>query len=402
MVVDDSLITHSSVGGAPPALKGPVGILFITDQFCTLGGAERALLRIVNQLPRERFSPRVMTFKVNQALRVEDSISCPLHVLPLKRTYDWNALRVATQIRGLVRKHSIRIAHTFHETSDLWAGPIAKLTGCPVLISSRRDMGLWRGAKHRVAYRCLSRYFDEVQTVSEEVRRHHIEKDGLAADRVLTVYNGVDVPSAGSGLDRASMRERFGLSRFHRVVTSVGHVRSVKGFDVFVRAAAEVKRRVSGTGFVIAGEEIEPGYASHLRDLSAKLGLGDSLVFLGDVPNVKDLLRASDVFCLLSRSEGLSNAVLEAMACGLPCVVTAVGGNPELIESGRTGFLVENEDAEAAAIAIVHLLTDPKTAQDMGLRACRTAEENFTTDIMMRRLTESYDRLLQGAGYGSA
>src|SRR5215510_10200758 len=123
------------------APKEIVNVLFIIDQLCALGGAERVLLRIVQGLPRDRFAPRVVTFKINEELRLAESMSCPLHVYPLKKTYDWEALEAARQIRQMVRSVNVRITHTFHETADLWGGMIAKMSGCPILVSSRRDMG---------------------------------------------------------------------------------------------------------------------------------------------------------------------------------------------------------------------------------------------------------------------
>src|SRR5439155_18746716 len=114
-------------------------VLFLIDELCEFGGAERVLLRIIEHLPRERYSPRVVTFKIDERLGFADSLSCPLHVFPLRRTYDWGAVGVARKIREIIRAHNVQITHTFFETSDLWGGPIAKMSGCPVLISSRRD-----------------------------------------------------------------------------------------------------------------------------------------------------------------------------------------------------------------------------------------------------------------------
>jgi glycosyltransferase involved in cell wall biosynthesis len=371
-----------------------VGVLFIIDQLCEMGGAERVLLRMIRQLPRSSYSPIVVTFKIDESLGIANSISCPLYVYPLRRTYDRTAFRVARQIRHLVRSQKIRITHTFHETSDLWGGMIAKMSGCPILISSRRDMGFLRESKHRLGYRYLGRYFNQVQTVSEEVRRYCIEQDGLDHERVVSIHNGVDFPPAPEGEDQRTLRARFGLEKATHLVVSLGHVRKIKGYDVLLRAAAYVRDVMPGVLFAIAGENHEPAHFSELMALLAALRLESNVTFLGQVDDIGSLLRASDVFCLPSRTEGLSNALLEAMACERPCVATRVGGNPEVLVDGKTGYLVESEDAESLAARILQLLQHPATARTMGFEGRRVMEEQFTTQAMMKRLINSYERLL--------
>ena len=127
------------------------------------------------------------------------------------------------------------------------------------------------------------------------------------------------------------------------------------------------------------------------------MGLGANFVFLGATEDVASLLRGSDVFCLPSRSEGLSNALLEAMACELPCVATRVGGNPEVVVDGKTGYLVESEDAGGMAASILQLLQHPSAARRMGLEGRRVMEEKFTAQVMMKRLVNAYERLLVSA-----
>jgi glycosyltransferase involved in cell wall biosynthesis len=372
----------------------PVGILFIIDQLCELGGAERALLRMIRELPRERFSPRLATFQIDESLGFVEAVSCPLDVFPLRRTYDRNAWKVARQIRRLVRSHQIRITHTFHETSDLWGGMIAKMSGCPILISSRRDMGFLRTGKHRTAYRWLGRCFDEVQTVSEVVRRFCIEQDRLDPQRVVTIPNGVDLVPATAAPDRSAARARLGFDRGAGLVVSVGHIRQIKGYDVLLRAAANVCKVMPEVVFAVAGDNHEPVHLQKLHTLADTLGMGARFRFLGPVEDVRPLLHAADVYCLPSRTEGLSNALLEAMACELPCVATRVGGNPEVVVEGKTGYLVESEDEESIAASILGLLRDPAAARRMGSEGRRIVEENFTTQAMMKRLVDSYERLL--------
>jgi hypothetical protein len=133
-------------------------VLYVIDQICQLGGAERVLLEIVKRMAPDRFRSCVVTFKIDKELEILKGLPCPLHVLPLYRTYTLHAAKVALRLRQLIQTENVSIVHTFFETSDLWAGAVAKLSGCPVLVSSRRDMGILRTRKHEVAYRLMNRF----------------------------------------------------------------------------------------------------------------------------------------------------------------------------------------------------------------------------------------------------
>jgi glycosyltransferase involved in cell wall biosynthesis len=144
----------------------------------------------------------------------------------------------------------------------------------------------------------------------------------------------------------------------------------------------------------VLGETHDPGHYAELRSLVRSLHLDDNVRFLGGLEDVYPVLERSDIFCVLSRSEGFSNALLEAMACGLPCVATRVGGNPELVRDEVNGFLVESEDDAAAARRLMELMANPGKARAMGRRSRLLVEEQFTTERMVEALVRSYESLL--------
>ena len=147
--------------------------------------------------------------------------------------------------------------------------------------------------------------------------------------------------------------------------------------------------------FLVVGFIPQEPYFGELQALIESLGLTRNFRFIGRSDNVVPLLQMSDVFCHLSRSDGLSNALLEAMACGLPCVASRVGGNPEVVEESRSGFIVPSEQPELAADRVVTLLRYPECAQHMGDRGREIVEQNFTADGMVHRLVALYDGLLR-------
>jgi len=144
------------------------------------------------------------------------------------------------------------------------------------------------------------------------------------------------------------------------------------------------------------GSVQEPECERDLRDLVRQYGLERNVRFPGkmDSPAVWSLLKLCDVFCLPSRSEGMSNALLEAMACGLPPVATAVGGTPEVIDDGRTGHLVPSEDHHAMAARILSLLDEPERAREMGRLAREAVEQQFSAGSMIQSMVSMYNQLL--------
>lgn len=378
-------------------------VLFLFDQLrCLDGGAERSLQRIVQLLPPDRYRASIATFWQPSDSRFLSQYRCPVHVFPLRNTYNWNSFKVALKLRRLIRSEHVSIVQTFFATSDLWGGLVAKLSGAPVLISSRRDMGFLRTARHRMLYRLLAPLYDQVHTVSEAVREVSIRKDGLKPGKVITIPNGVELDAIPPSHDTRYARATRGLENASHLIVDVGTVKAIKGYDVLVRTAALVCREFPKAVFLIVGRIMPDSYIDQLRSLIESLGLTRNFRFVGPIDNVFPWLQMCDLFCHLSRSDGLSNALLEAMACGLPSIVSRVGGNPEVVADGRSGFVVPTEQPEVAADRVLTLLRNPERAWSMGEQGRQIIEANYTAEAMVRRMVRLYDDLLEARGAGAA
>jgi len=248
-------------------------------------------------------------------------------------------------------------------------------------------MGILRSRKHNIAYRLMAGTPDAVFAVSEQVRRHGIEVDRIDPARVQTIYNGINLADWKMGSKRAKAPNEV-------LVTSIGNIRRVKGHDILIKAAASIVPRFPRVSFAIAGEVLEADYFLELQTLIRDLKLSDHFHFVGGITNLGEHLSMADIFVLPSRSEGFSNAIVEAMAAALPVVATRVGGNAEAVKDEVTGFLVPPEDPGALSAAIARLLSDPSQARAMGIAGKELAAENFTTEAMMNRITAVYRDLL--------
>lgn len=383
----------AAIGALRPVAES-THVLFIVDELMAMGGAERALMRIIRLLPQEKFRPTAITFRADESQPWVTNFPCPLTIIPLGRTYNWNAFQAARRIRNYIRQQNIHIVHTFFETSDLYGGLVAKFAGRVALISSRRDMGILRTFKHRLGYRLLNGMFDRVVTVSEKVRQYCLQVDQFPPEKVVRVYNGVDDCWTG-GVGRSRVRASLGLSDQDLVITTVANIRRIKGIDILVEAAARLKNRFPNARFIVVGNVNEPEYMHHLQKLVVRNQLEQQFRFIGPRKNIPAILEASDVFVLPSRSEGFSNALVEAMLCRLPCVATDVGGNAEALHDSVNGHLVQNESVEQLMEAIALLLVNGELRNRMGSEGRRIALELFTVERMRDELIAVYEAVLR-------
>lgn len=363
-------------------------VLLVVDQFPkSLGGGERVVLKLASELPQYGFRVSILTFYVHPECTALGSPPCAVYVLPLVRTYDLNAFGAAFTFRRFLRIQEVSIVQTFFESSDIWAGFVTKVMSRAKLIWSRRDMGILRFRKHDVSYRLMAKAPDAVFAVSDQVRRHCIEIDKIDSARVYTIYNGLDLS------DNAIVAKPFKVSG-KLCVTTVGNIRRVKGHDIFIRAAATIVTQFPGTLFSIAGEVLDREYFRELQALVHDLELEDNFHFVGGVADTRKFLADADIFVLPSRSEGFSNAIIEAMAACLPVIATDVGGNAEAVLDGVTGVVIPSEDHAALAAAIARLLLDPAKAAEMGAAGRTRASQLFTTEAMMEHVVCIYKKLL--------
>ena len=229
--------------------------------------------------------------------------------------------------------------------------------------------------------------------VSEAVRKFCIDKDHVIPDKVVTLHSGIATEQIDAAHHFNGLRESLHLQDATHVIATVAHVRHVKGIDVLIRSAAIVCREFPRAVFLVVGGILEPQYFQQLQCLCESLQIGQNVRFVGLSDDVFSLLKICNLFCLPSRSEGFSNALLEAMACGLPCVATQVGGNIEALEEGG-GFLVANEDWVAISDRILFLLRNPERAHQMGQVGQQIVAAKFTVQSMVNNLVTLYDDLL--------
>jgi glycosyltransferase involved in cell wall biosynthesis len=221
------------------------------------------------------------------------------------------------------------------------------------------------------------------------VNAESLRPSGRAGRRTEVIPSGVDTerfqPRAGA---RVAAKARLGVPPDRPLIGTVGRLEGRKGTATLIEAAARLADYgAADVGVVVAGDGPLRG---ELRGLVERLGLAACVTLLGQRSDVREVLAALDVFVLPSRTEGMSNALLEAMAMACPVVATAVGGTPEVVVPGETGVLVPPAEPAAMAAAVARLLAAPELAARLGAAARRRIENRYGSRAMVRRLEGLY------------
>ena len=342
-----------------------------------MGGLENVALRLV-----EHLAPLAVQTVVTPAGTgpLASRVPVGVSVFPLGETHGpnrWNALRMAR----LFRKLRPDIVHTRNWTCiDAIIG--ARLAGVPVVIHGEHGREAadpeGRNSRRKQVRRILSPFVTEFVTVSRDLARWLVEQVRVPAPKVRTIYNGVDTERFVPG-DRAAARQALGIPADWVVAGTVGRLDPVKDQVGLIRAFAQTKD-TGKSALVIAGNGPSQG---QLEAVIKELGAGERVRLLGERDDVPTVLRALDVFVLPSLGEGISNAILEAMATGLPVIATRVGGNSELVLDGITGRLIEPRRPEVLAEALATYLGDAARARSHGAAARERAVDEFGLERML-------------------
>lgn len=358
-------------------------------------GAQRHLLLLLQHLDRDRVDPSLWCLeKTGQLLPDFERLGIPIVDLGFKdaNIVSLRALLAALPLSRRLRRERPHIVHTYLFSANLYGALVGAMARSPALVSSRRDMAWWEISRHLLATRVANRFVARIVAVSESVRRHTIEREGLAPERVVTIPNGIDLAEFDTARRLESPWRRPPGSG--PVLAMTAGIRPVKGHEYLLAALVLLRPRHPGLRCLLIGGGLRPR-REELQERIRSLELEEQVVDLGWQTNVAPLLDEIDLFVLSSTSEGQSNAILEAMAAGRPVVATDVGGNPDTVEGGVTGLLVPARSPERLAEAIDSLLADPARARALGANGRERVGRCFSAGAMARRYEDLYSGLVE-------
>lgn len=362
-----------------------IRLLYVVGNFVT-GGAERHLLEMWRRIDRTRFDVRIACLKREGAFTpLVEALGLPITDLGVgRKLYDVQGVAGLLRLVSLVREFRPDVIHGYLFGPNLFAALAGRACLVPVVAVAKRNVDAFETARQVAVQRRAHALATHVTAVSEEVAQSSVAL-GVPRSRITVIANGVDVLRF-DGND-ADANEASGLGLPPRaagvpLIGSVGCLAARKDFGTLLAALAILAREGRDFRCAIAGDGPDRGA---LAARAVELGIADRVTFLGERSDVDALLPAFDLFTLSSREEGIPNALLEAMAAERPCVVTRVGGNAEVLEDGRTGWLVPPEDPSALAAALAHAMDDRIEAHRRGQAAREAMLRDRSIDAMVRR-----------------
>lgn len=364
--------------------RRPLSILYLIEN-CGHGGAEAQIAMQASAVAA--LGHRALIAAPGSGWLAEEAQRRGLEWHALSRGGKLAPLRWIREIAGLVRSQRVDVLQAYLLQMNFCAAVAGALTGRPALASVRGRVYDFDKASRLFAYRVMARAGVTFTAPSRELRDELVRRAAMPPARAIAIQNGVDF---------ARLRARAGapapgLPAGFRVGT-VGRLDPVKGLDHLIAAAALVAPQAPDVCFVIAGDGPE---RAALEERARQLAVAERVTFLGQRDDVPAVLASLDLFVQSSLSEGLSNALLEAMALGCPIVATEIGPNAEAVRHLESALLVPPADAPALAEAILRLRRDRSLAADLGRAARARAEENFSLERSVERYLELYYALLE-------
>jgi glycosyltransferase involved in cell wall biosynthesis len=353
-----------------------------------LGGSERQMALIAKALDRSKFEPVVGCFRpAGLRGRELEHSGVPVEHFPVHSLTSAHAVSGAWRLARFIRNRGIRLVHTFDYPMSVFALPVARIFTAAVAVSSQRSHRDLIPPRYRRLVRTTDRLASAVVVNCEFVRRHLEQDEGVPAARIRLCRNGIDLDE----FHQRSVPRPAALPQDALVIGVVCALRPEKGVQDLLEAFKKIRpARALKLAIVGSGPMKEK-----LESLARSLAIADRCLFVPATDQVSAWLRAFDIFVLPSRSEAMSNALMEAMACGCCAVASEAGGNRELIRNGETGALFPVGDAAALATVLELLIENPALRRRLAGTGTRWIRENFSIRASAERMAEIYAELIE-------
>jgi sugar transferase (PEP-CTERM/EpsH1 system associated) len=405
MLTKSSLLARSSDGSrrtsgmryGEQCIYRRLRVLHVIDQL-KVGGTEVGILNVISGLGSDCFEHRICTIRgYDETFARSRGFKGPIDIAGGSHSGFQFLLGRLMRVMGEFRPD---IVHS-RNWGAIEAMPAARLARIPVAIHSEHgyEVDMLRGlpTRRRILRRFAYSVTDAIFTVSEELKSYHSRQGWLPLERIRVLPNGVDTCKFARRPEEGKRaRGRLGLPVGSLVLGAIGRLVPIKEQATLLQAAEILLAQGISAFVLVVGSGPDLPKLQEFAAVSSTLS--GRVVFAGESSNVAALLNAIDIFVLPSRNEGMSNTLLEAMASGLPVVATRVGGNPELVEDRRSGFLFEPGDVRTLVAILERIASDTNLREECGQAARSRAIENFSFEAMIRRYESLYSELASKRG----
>ena len=303
------------------------------------------------------------------------------------------------QLWRLIGVEKFDIVHTHTSVGGFLGRIAAKARGVPVVLWSihgwafNYPMGCISKKFWRAIERLLDFFTDHYVAVSRNMMDVGIQGSITVPEKVSVIYHGIETDKYDTSGNQNNLRIELGIGENIAVVGNIGRFEPQKAVDDFLKAARIVKDNVPNVRFLVVGDG---PLRNDMERLSMQLGIKDVVLFTGWQKNLKEYIGIMDIICIPSLWEALPFQLLEAMAMEKPIVATSVGGIPEVVDDGKTGILVPPSKPEIMAHAIINLIVNKRTAEEMGKAGRQRIQQLFSVGKMIMHYEKLYLTLLKG------
>ncbi|MDD2903250.1 MAG: glycosyltransferase family 4 protein [Syntrophales bacterium] len=354
-------------------------------------GADKVLMDVATRLNKDKYKVifAIIGLHPEQEFAIPDSFTQIRFDTP--NLHGWRQLLFSCKLCWLMWKYKIKIIHMNSYHPGNYCRLAAYLMRVPIIIDHWHGFGRFN-FKRRMICRLFNSFTDLSFAVSAGVGEYVHQQCGTDPAKIRVLYNAVDLVPCQKSQESLKVREELGLTPDQPVVGLVARLdHRAKGHLELIQALALLKDRHPLHALMVGGGRRQ----EEMRELAASLGLQDKVHFLGNRRDVPVLLQAMDIFVLPSHNEGVSLAVLEAMAAGLPVIVSAVGGLPEIVQHEENGLLIPPKDVEALARSLAQLRENPDLARKLGKKAREHIEAHYSLERMGQVANAAYDELVK-------
>ena len=354
------------------------------------GGAETVLANVASRLDKKRFVSETILLERDWLDKKLGELGVSYRVIPNERSYDPSFL---WKIVKLIRNEGFNIIHAHEFMMTVYGSVIGRMAGVPMIGTMHGKNYYPDKASRRHFLRLALTMSSRLVAVSKDLEQFIGDTIGASGHRKLTtLYNGIDVYKYDHITNTESLRKELSIPPQASIGITVGALFKVKGLTHLLDALAGLKLSPGAFCMLIVGDGDQ---AEPLKAQAKELGLTDIVRFTGFRDDVPELLSLADFYVCSSLSEGLSLAIMEAMAVGKAVVATEVGGNPELIANEVNGFLVPSAKPQELGQRMQKCIANGEMVKNMGERGRSIARKTFSLETMIHNYQELYHELLR-------
>lgn len=371
-------------------MNNKIRILYLTTT-SKVSGAEKIMYELSKRINKERFEIMVCTIKddLKEGL-LEKSRDIGIKAATLGVENKWKFYK-SFQLFKIIKEFNPHILQSFLFFDNILARVFGKITGLPVIISGLRNVEPERSSFRNFFDKLTFPFADLVISNTESGKKFLTQKFKLDSKKIKVIYNGIEIDSEGPLFRKKEFLLDTGLLGNEKIVGFVGRLEKQKGVQYLIEAMRIINKHDLSIYALIIGDGREKDkLEKYAQSFDCRV------IFLGWKYNIFQYLKYFDLFILPSLREGMPNVVLEAMGQGIPVIATNVGGNKELIEDGKTGFLLEPKNSEQLAKKILEILNfSEKEKQLITSEARKNVTNNFSIERMVTEFEETYLCLLE-------